>query len=450
MPDAPRPTLILVGGSVRAAAADAVAAGYSVVALDRFGDRDLRAIADQWFPLDEHWQRRLAAWPTVPLIATGGFPWRRTHGLRGERLVTFPAPAAYRALRDPAQLRQAAARSGISFPATISSERRAARPAVADPLLPPGRWLLKPRYGTGGIGIREAAARSFEPDTQRLDEPRLDEPADLQQWVAGRPLGACYFARLRDGQRLTWLLGACAGLTHRQHRPWRWLYGGSLGPLHASAACQQQLTQIGTELARRFNLVGLFNVDLIRRRDGSLVLLEINPRYSASMELLRFPASRDQPGPWASLIDWHLAAYEEQAGLVDRDAADQRTAWSALSTGTAVSAAGEDGRRESAAVPAAAPEPQATPESACKQIVYASAPMQLDCSDETLQQRFGLAVEQQLRVQVSFHDLPPIGSTVPAGAPALSVIVRGRQDAVTLRRAAQRIAAELRRDLRAP
>jgi predicted ATP-grasp superfamily ATP-dependent carboligase len=55
-----------------------------------------------------------------------------------------------------------------------------------------------------------------------------------------------------------------------------------------------------------------------------------------------------------------------------------------------------------------------------------------------------------LGVRVSFHDLPPLGTTVPAGAPALSVIVRGPQDTTILRRAAQRIAADLRRDLRAP
>src|SRR5690606_25434929 len=137
---------------------------------DRFGDRDLQAIVDHWYPLDDHWQRQLARWPAAPIVATGGFPWRSMQALR-DRLIAFPAPDRFQALRDPQALRQVAERCGIDFPRTVPGSRPfTARAAAAQPS-PPGRWLLKPRYGTGGIGIREASARSLAGDTLAGDEP---------------------------------------------------------------------------------------------------------------------------------------------------------------------------------------------------------------------------------------------------------------------------------------
>jgi len=408
------------------------------VAIDRFGDRDLQEICDQWFPLDEHWQRHLEAWPGAPLIGTGGFPWHTAHLCR-DRLVAFPHTDTFQSLREPEQLRRAAENCGIAFPQTISNFQHQTESVAKAMPVPAGRWLLKPRYGTGGIGIRDASVGLLESATA----PAAD-PSDLQQWTAGRPLGACFFSRLRCGQRHTRFLGAFDGLTHRHHREWRWLYGGSLGPRPLPPECRQVLVQLGAELASRFGLVGLFNVDLLRRRDGSLVLLEINPRYSASMELLRFPASRHDPGRWASLIDWHLAAYQEHAGEIDCDTADERTSWLSQAIDPASSIS-----YSTAGYDADCIQPMAS-ESACKRVVYAAAPLQIDCSAASLSRRFDCLAQVMPGVRISFHDLPPRGDTVPAGAPALSVIVRGPQSLVTLRRLAQRIAAELRRDLRAP
>ena len=433
------PTLILVGGSVRAAATDAVAGGYRVVAIDRFGDRDLLQISERWYPLDDRWQQQLAAWPAAPIVGTGGFLWRDSCHLRSDRLVAFPTPDVFQSLCDPEQLRQVAAGCELDFPLTIPHAGRSSPLMVAAPASASQRWLIKPRYGTAGIGIRFASASSLSGHTDPSDDP-----IDLQQWVAGRPLGACFFTRRRCGQRVTRLLGAFDGLTHRQHRDWRWLYGGSLGPRQLTTSDRESLSRLGTEIADRFGLVGLFNVDLLRRRNGTLVLLEVNPRYSASMELLRIPLNHSQAYPWASLIDWHLAAYEESAGQIDHQTADRRTAWAGLPADDA------DVRSRPAAHPAAGHGRQAAPESACKRIVYAATSMRIDCSVEELICRFAAPVEKSFGVQISFHDLPPLGAIVPAGAPALSVIVRGRQDAATLRRTAQRIAAHLRRDLRAP
>jgi predicted ATP-grasp superfamily ATP-dependent carboligase len=61
-----------------------------------------------------------------------------------------------------------------------------------------------------------------------------------------------------------------------------------------------QLTALGDSLASRFNLAGLFNVDFVRT-EQAIWVIEVNPRYSASIEVL------EQAGRFQS-IQLHLQA----------------------------------------------------------------------------------------------------------------------------------------------
>jgi predicted ATP-grasp superfamily ATP-dependent carboligase len=61
-------------------------------------------------------------------------------------------------------------------------------------------------------------------------------------------------------------------------------YAGSIGPLSLPGNNLEIIPQIGQVLADRFELVGLFGVDLVF--DGERVWpIEVNPRYTASMEI---------------------------------------------------------------------------------------------------------------------------------------------------------------------
>lgn len=433
LPLAPSPPLanplVLIGASVRAAAQDAAAAGYRCIAIDQFGDRDLRAVCQHWFPLDDQSEslRPLSRWPAAPIVPTGGFYWPRDPRLLAGRLVAYPDPATLAALTDPQRLQTLAQGCGIHFPLTHCPTNC---PSTHFPQTPGQRWLLKPRFGSGGVGIRrwDPAADSLaslisDSQPQRsseLPETPAGEPPQrwwLQRWEAGRPLGASYFARQRRGRRRVILLGACSGLTHRRHPHWPWLYGGSLGPGPLATDCREQLQRMGEQTATTFSLCGLFNIDFIRRPDGDLVLLEINPRYSASMELLS-----GQTGKPVSLIDAHLAAYQEAAGHIDAATADQRTAalWQLANPQTG------------AAVPPA-----------CKRIVYATAAMRVPLRLQQALPQWLPAASHASDLRVSLHDLPADDQPIAAGHPALTLIVRGGDDAKRLLRHSRRLAAEL-------
>jgi predicted ATP-grasp superfamily ATP-dependent carboligase len=64
-------------------------------------------------------------------------------------------------------------------------------------------------------------------------------------------------------------------------------YCGSVGPLAIAPGVQQALERLGDVLVCASGMLGLFGVDCIVR-DGVPWLVEINPRYTASMEVVEF------------------------------------------------------------------------------------------------------------------------------------------------------------------
>ena len=62
-------------------------------------------------------------------------------------------------------------------------------------------------------------------------------------------------------------------------------YVGSIGPLEISGPLRAELTRVGSLLRNEFHLRGIFGVDAIIR-DESVWIIEVNPRYTASVEIL--------------------------------------------------------------------------------------------------------------------------------------------------------------------
>ncbi len=276
-----RPRLIVLGASARAAAWSAARAGFDPYAIDLFADRDLTALCPavriERYPLD-FWRAMKAA-PEAPWIYAGGlenYP-RLVARMSELRPLWGNSADTLRAIRDPWRLRQVLREEGIPCPDLISSGGRQGR-----------KWLLKPPRGSGGLGVRLATAGD-------LAWPA--KGAVFQEYIEGESCSATYVAA---GSRAV-LLGATRQLIGRD---WGltagFLYLGSLGPLPLSAIETAKLVRLGDVLARRFNLVGLFGVDFIRTRE-ELWTLEVNPRYTASVEVL------ERVTGW-SFVSHHAAA----------------------------------------------------------------------------------------------------------------------------------------------
>jgi predicted ATP-grasp superfamily ATP-dependent carboligase len=141
-----------------------------------------------------------------------------------------------------------------------------------------GAWLRKPVDSSGGDRIvllhRQAIAGKGESTSNTSHY--------YQQFVDGESCSALYVAA--EGRAL--YLGAT-----RQLIGCDWAgasgfrYAGSVGPLALEQQTVVTFQRIGDCLARRFGLVGIFGVDAIVA-DGVVWPVEVNPRYTASVEVL--------------------------------------------------------------------------------------------------------------------------------------------------------------------
>lgn len=273
--------LAIVGASARAAAFSARRAGLDPVAADLFADCDLAAVAPAHrvdpaaYP--EAFADVLSGWPEGPWMYTGAL---ENHPDLVDRIArTRPLwgnpGSVLRSVRDPRAVRDALDRAGLPCP-RVSSE-------------PPnqGRWLVKPLRSAGGRGIREWVSGEAPPA----------RPSYYQEFIAGVPMAAVY---LGDGRDAAWL-----GLTYQwiglEGQPFA--YRGSWGP--AEVGDPESLRCLGDVLVRTFGLVGLFGVDLVWS-EGVPWPVEINPRYTASMEVLEWSDGR-------TLLDAHRRVFEGES-----------------------------------------------------------------------------------------------------------------------------------------
>ncbi len=273
--DSPQPDLLIAGASARAAAFSAVRGGLTVACADLFGDADLAAIAEvtaitDWPHGIEPWAHRFP--PTVPLIYVGGLENEPEllAGIAAHLLLLGLLGPPLALARSPEYLACLFADAGIGFP-------EIARPED----VPAGeRWLVKRRRGAAGRGVR------FWKGT----DDRIANDCYLQRYVDGIPGAAAFLA---TGQGVEFL-GATESLLPDEallsdQTPFA--YVGSVTTDRFPSAV---LRWIGGSLAR-VGIDGLFGVDFIYTEspDGPRVTpVEVNPRYTAGMEVLELRSNR--------------------------------------------------------------------------------------------------------------------------------------------------------------
>jgi predicted ATP-grasp superfamily ATP-dependent carboligase len=106
----------------------------------------------------------------------------------------------------------------------------------------------------------------------------------LQEFIDGIPLAAVYLGT-GDGAQLLGLTRQLVGVSYLHAGPFR--YCGSVGPVEPVAGLCSVLRRVGDVLAARCGLRGLFGVDGVLR-DNDFFPVEVNPRYTASVEVLEY------------------------------------------------------------------------------------------------------------------------------------------------------------------
>jgi predicted ATP-grasp superfamily ATP-dependent carboligase len=291
----PEPGHVLIAGvTTRALAVSAARAGYRVTAVDAFGDRDLREVADVILVRAEPGRNRgpmqaaeiAASLPAELAAYTSNFenyPAAVARLGEGRRLLGNSAEVLAR-VRNPIEVMRVLRHHDLPWIETRSRPPRGRSHR--------GRWLVKPRRSGGGHGIVP-----WSPDKT------VRRTMYLQRHVGGIP-GSISFAS--DGASAV-VLGVSRQLIGAaDFGAGKFRYCGSIVGSNATPLFTRQadLLRCATEmvnlLTREFGLVGLNGLDFIARQ-GVPYPTEVNPRYSASMELIERSAG-------VSLFDLHVRA----------------------------------------------------------------------------------------------------------------------------------------------
>ncbi len=142
-----------------------------------------------------------------------------------------------------------------------------------------GSWLIKNTASAGGTMIRK-----YDGKVSGREYP--------QKFLKGIALGAVFVSGA--GQAV--LLGITRQLTgDKRFNQQGFLYGGLIYPFVVDSSIEEKLIRFGQKVFKESGIAGIWGADFIF--DGkSIWLLEINPRFTASLELIALEHKIDVVG----------------------------------------------------------------------------------------------------------------------------------------------------------
>ena len=288
------PKIAVVGFSARAAAQCARRQGFEVIAVDVCKDRDLLSDCQEHFQLhDPNWHVAFNAnYPTVPILLAGGME-NRTHCIEKCQSTTRRSgPIAFQlqAMRSMDNWAAWAVAVELGWPVTVRDTDAIHR---IDDLLPGREWLIKPFAGAGGNGIVEWTGNKGR-DWALSNEPKT---CYVQQRLPGESIGVTFLSS-KVGSTVVGATASWKSEVSFMGGP-LYAYRGSYGPIVLTREQLERLQRFATLVGFESGLLGLWQADFLRDK-GELTLLEINPRWSASMDLLDVGLS-------TPLIQYHYA-----------------------------------------------------------------------------------------------------------------------------------------------
>ncbi len=287
--------IVIVGASTRAAAQSARRAGFAPYCCDMFCDTDLDEAAEKAIVAPDYPDgvpEIVAGFPEAPWMYVGAMEnspelvakisrSRELWGNGADVLSQVREPIALRNLLVANNIVGIDVLAATAPPANVRSARE---------------WLIKP--------IRSAAGRRvvwFDPD----QPAGMNEPYVFQRHVEGTAMSAVMVADETDVE----LCGATRQLIgETAFGASEFGYCGSIGPADILRDLQEQLVSIGHALRKDAGVRGLFGVDFIF--DGwTAWVTEVNPRYTASVEVLEQAYQRP-------LVNFHAAAFAQFEGAM--------------------------------------------------------------------------------------------------------------------------------------
>jgi uncharacterized protein len=260
--------ILVVGQSARMLSQLATSAGFMPLAIDCYGDRDMRTYAQAYQRIASMAEEDLMPaldyflnqYPVTRMVYGSGFE-RHVDSLKriSSRLnVLGNHPDVFASLLDKPKLFRLLSPLQIPYP-TVSFRR---------PDNETG-WLVKPMDGHGGVGIkRYGRAETIEPSSY------------WQRYQEGVPHSVLFLA---DGKR-SQIVGFNRQWTTALNEKDEFIFSGIINSTTLSKEEKAGVSTWVTRLVPELSLKGLNSLDFIQHKHASYAL-EINPRPPASMQL---------------------------------------------------------------------------------------------------------------------------------------------------------------------
>ena len=265
----------VIGASGRAAAMSLRRAGHSPWVVDLFADRDLQRIAPcVRCPFEDYpaaLPKLCEAFPPGPVSYTGGLENHPevVRAIAASHELWGNGPEVLEQVRDPFRVHDIFSNAGFRVPRIATMHDATCR------------WIRK-SHSSGGMGIRWA----------RTNEP-LHAGDYLQEYIAGPSLSA-QFATTNGVTQLLGITEQLIGESSLHAEAFR--YAGNIGPLSIGDHVCDELRRLGCLLATTTGIHHVWGMDFILF-DGHPYIIEVNPRYTAAMEVIEMaqqpPFSRD-------------------------------------------------------------------------------------------------------------------------------------------------------------
>lgn len=294
--------LLLVGFDLAALARSARAAGYEVLAADYFGDLDLAEacaryeavvkqapgrscgrIKDRYDPeVFLKLARKLSEEAPVDgvLLSSGldDFP-NVLEGLEDVAPILGNSPGAFARVRDKAKFFAELKRLGLPHPETSVAEGfKEAKKAAKDIGYP---VVLKPLSGFAGAGVRKAEGTS----ELKVGFKAAASPGGkvvVQEYIRGTHASISFLSSGNEAK----VLAASKQLLGLKElgQPEPFGFCGSVLPFNLAESERRE--EIAEKLTSRFGLKGSNGVDVVVSDGGDLYIIEVNPRFQATLECL--------------------------------------------------------------------------------------------------------------------------------------------------------------------
>ncbi|RLS27506.1 MAG: ATP-grasp domain-containing protein [Planctomycetota bacterium] len=263
-------TLILIGASVRSLAFSCIRAGYQPWCIDLYADEDLAKNCPttritKSFPNEISALIKTA--PLAPILYTGGLENHPAllQSLSAERTILGITGNTLTNLRNTSELYNLLKSKQINTPSIIISTKDLNKETS---------YLRKPKYRSGGLGIKH-----FDPSKQAMVD---DSDFYYQEFIKGESRSAI-FCFTESGFELLGVSIQSSGSPYLHANDF--LYSGNMGPVNPCNSELKELQTIGELISSNYRPLGLLGMDYILN-DSKVYPIELNPRYTASMEVL--------------------------------------------------------------------------------------------------------------------------------------------------------------------